>query len=79
LAVIIQAALKFDVEKFNLRKINELEVMKHYHIEITNKSAVLENLNDSEDINMAWENFRENTKSSARETVVPYKLKQHKP
>jgi len=32
LAVSTQATQKFDVERFNLRKLNELEVMKHYEI-----------------------------------------------
>jgi len=32
LAVIKQATQKFEVEKFNLKKINELEVRKQYQI-----------------------------------------------
>jgi len=36
-----QAAQKFDVERFNLRKLNKLEVRKQYHIKISNKFAVL--------------------------------------
>jgi hypothetical protein len=36
------------VERFNLRKISELEVRKHYQIEISNRSAALEHLNDRE-------------------------------
>jgi hypothetical protein len=39
----------------------------------------LENLNDSEDINRAWENIRENIKISAKETLGLYTQKQHKP
>jgi len=57
LAVRKQAAQKFDGERFNLRKPNEREVRKQYQIEITNRSAALENLNDKEDINRAWENI----------------------
>jgi hypothetical protein len=45
-----------DAERFNLRKLNELDVRKRYLIEISNRSAALENLNDIEDINRAWEN-----------------------
>jgi len=41
------------VERFNLRKLSELEVRKQYQIEITNSFAGLENLKRSEDINMA--------------------------
>jgi hypothetical protein len=39
----------------------------------------LENLNDSEDINRAWENIRANIKISAKETLGLYREKQHKP
>ena len=51
---------------FNLRKLSELEVRKEYQSEISNKSAALENLNDNEDINRAWENTKENIKTSAK-------------
>jgi hypothetical protein len=51
---------KFDVERFNLRKLNELEVRGQYQIEITNRFAAL---NDGEDINMAWENIKEHIKT----------------
>jgi len=53
LAVSKQAAQKFDVDRFNHRKLSELEVIKQYHIWISNRFAVLENFNDSEDINRA--------------------------
>jgi len=43
LAVGKQAAQKFDEERFNLRKLNELEVRKQYQIEISNRFAALEN------------------------------------
>jgi hypothetical protein len=51
LAVSKQKSHKFDVEKFNLRKLNELKVRKHFHIKITQRFAALEDLSDSEDIN----------------------------
>ena len=54
-----QAAKKFDVERFNLRKLNELEVKKQYQIEISNRFAALENLNVDDDVNRAWENIKE--------------------
>ena len=65
LAVSKQAAQKFDGERFNLRKLNELEFRKQYQIEITKRFASLENLIDDEDINRAWENITENLKTSA--------------
>jgi len=36
-----QAAQKFDVERFNVRKLNELEVRKQYQIKNSNKFTVL--------------------------------------
>jgi len=39
----------------------------------------LENLNGSEDINGAWENITENSKTPAKERLGHYELKQHKP
>jgi hypothetical protein len=44
LAVRKQAAQKFDGKRFNLRKLNELEVKEKYQIEITNRFAALQNL-----------------------------------
>jgi len=39
--------------RFNLRKLNEMEVRVQNQIEITDRFAVLENLSDSEDIKSA--------------------------
>jgi len=39
----------------------------------------LENLNDNEDINRAWENIKENIKTSAKESLGLYEFKQQKP
>ena len=39
-----QAAQKSDGGRFNLRKLNDLEVRKQYQIEITNRLAALENV-----------------------------------
>ena len=48
LAVSKQAAHKFDGERFNLGKLNELEVRKQYQIETTNRFEALENLSDDD-------------------------------
>jgi hypothetical protein len=79
MAVSKQEAQNFDVERFNLRKLNEQEVMEMYQIKISNRFAPLEDFNDSEDINRAWENIKENIKTSAKESLGMYKLKHHKP
>ena len=79
LAVGKQAAQRFDRQRFNLRKLNELEVRKQYQIESTNRFAALENLNDDEDIHRTWENIKENIKTSAKERLGLHELKQNKP
>ena len=77
MAVSKQSARKFDVEKFNLRKLNELEARKKYQIKISNRFAALENLNDNGDINRAWGNIKENIKTSSKDSLSLYELKQH--
>jgi hypothetical protein len=79
LAVSKQATQKFERERFNLRKLNELEVRKQYQIEITNKFAALENLDNDGDINRALENIKESIQTSARESLGLRESKQHKP
>ena len=69
LAVSKQAAQKSDVERFNLRKLSELEARKQYQIKISNMFAALENLNDNEDIHRACENIEENIKTSVKESL----------
>jgi len=68
LAVGKQVAQRFDRQRFNLRKLNELEVRKQYQIEITNRFAALENSDDKEDVNRSWENIKENIQTSAKES-----------
>jgi hypothetical protein len=57
-------------------KLNELEVLKEYHIENSKRFAVLENLHDSEDINMVWGNIKRVSKSQG---LGLYELKRHNP
>jgi hypothetical protein len=77
LAVNKQAAQKFDVERFKLGQLRELEVRKQYQFEISNTFDALENLNDSEDINRALKNIKENIKILAQGSLGLYELKQH--
>jgi len=67
------------MERFNLKKLSELEVRKQCQIKISNRFAALENLSDSKDVNRAWENIKENIKISADESLGLYHQKQHKP
>ena len=58
LAVGKQAAQRFDRQRFNLRKLNEPEVREHCQIEITNRFAVLENVNDDDNVNRNWRTLK---------------------
>jgi hypothetical protein len=75
LAVNKQASRKFDGDKFNLRKPNDLEVRKQYQIDITNRFAALKNLSDNEDINRAWKSIKENIRTLAKESLGMHELK----
>jgi hypothetical protein len=79
LAVRKQAAQNFDGGRFNLRKLNDLEIRKQYQIEITNSFAALENVSKDDDINRAWVSIKENIKISATESLGMHEMKQHKP
>jgi hypothetical protein len=70
---------QFHVERFNVRKLSELEVKKQYQIKISNRFAALENLNESEDIKGVCKNIKERTKTSANNSLGLYGLRQHKP
>ena len=69
LVVNVQASQKFDEERFNLRKLNDLEVRKQYQIQISNRFAAMENLNVDEDINRTWKSIKENIKPSAKNSL----------
>jgi predicted lipase len=70
LTVSKKAAQKFNVDKFNLRKLSELDVRKQYQIKISNRFAAMENLNDSEDINRAWKKLKRISKPQLKRVQV---------
>jgi hypothetical protein len=74
LAVREQAAQKFDGGRFNLRKLNDLEVRKQYQIEITIIFAALEKVSEDEEINRAWESIKENIRTSATECLSMHEI-----
>jgi len=78
LAVSKPAAQRFDRQRFNLKKLNDLEVWKQYQIEITKRFAALEKFKDGEDVNRTWENIKEIIKTSAEGSLGLHELKQHK-
>jgi hypothetical protein len=61
-----QTLHKFHMERFNLKKLDVVEGKKQYRVEISNRFAALENLDDDVDINRAWETIRENIRISAK-------------
>ena len=66
-------------ERFNLKKLNKLEVTNQYQIEITNRFAALENLSDGKAMNRAWVSITVSIKTSATDSLGLHELKQHKP
>jgi len=62
-----------------VRKLNKPELREQYQIEITNRFAALENANDDEDVNRAYENIKDNIQTSAKESLGIHELKQNKP
>jgi len=79
LTVSKQEAQRFDGGRFNLRKLNELEVRKEYQIEITNRFSAVKNLSNDEDLNRVWKYMKENIKTPTKESLALQELKQHKP
>jgi hypothetical protein len=69
----------FDLERFYLKKLDDVEAKEQYQGEISNRFAALESLYESFDINNAWEIVRENIKTSAKENLGYQKLKHNKP
>jgi hypothetical protein len=67
------------MERFKLRKLSKLEVIRQYQIKISNRCTALDNLKDSQDINRAWENIKQNIKTSAKESLGLYEMKHNKP
>jgi hypothetical protein len=60
------------VARFNLKKLNEIEGIEQYRVEVSNKFVALKNLDTEVDINIAWETIRENIKFSAKESLGYY-------
>jgi DNA repair ATPase RecN len=79
LAVSKRAAQKIDMERFNVKKLNEGDVKEQYKVTLRNKFAALNNLEDSGDVNRAWDNTRKNIKISAQESLGYCESKHRKP
>jgi hypothetical protein len=67
------------MERFNLKKLNDVEGKEQFCVEVSNRLAALEDLDTEVEINSAWETIRENTKVSGEESLGYCELKNHKP
>jgi fructose-bisphosphate aldolase class 1 len=61
------ARQKFDLERFDLKRLDDIEVKEKYQVEISNRFAALESLDEIFDINNAWGSIRENIKTLAKD------------
>jgi hypothetical protein len=69
LAVNKQRSHRFCMERFNLKKLEQVEGKEQYCVEVSNRLAALENLDAEMEINSAWEMIRENITISAKESL----------
>jgi hypothetical protein len=69
IAVNKQGSHKFQMERFNLKKLNEVEGKEKYPVEVSNRFAALQDLDAEFEINTIWETIRENIKISAKESL----------
>jgi hypothetical protein len=67
------------MERFNLKKLSEVDGKEQYRVEISNRFAALENLDTEVEINIAWKTVRDNIKISAKGSLGYYELKKHRP
>jgi hypothetical protein len=59
------SSTNFNVERFKLKEINEVELREEYDLKISDRFAAVEDLYDTGDINSSLENIRKITKLSA--------------
>jgi hypothetical protein len=67
-----------DLERFDLKNPYDLEDKEKYEVEVSNRFAALERLDEGFDINNAWESIRENIKTSAKVNLGHQKRKRNK-
>jgi hypothetical protein len=70
LAVNKQRLHRFRKERFNLKKLNDVEGKEQFRVEVSNRFAALEDLNSEVEVNSAWETIRENINISAKRVQV---------
>jgi hypothetical protein len=79
LAVSKQRSERFHMERYNLKKLNEVEVEEQYRVEASVRFAALKANAPYVDINSAWETIGENIVISAKESLGYYDLEKGVP
>jgi hypothetical protein len=79
LAVNKQRSHRFHIQRFNLKKLNEVEGKEQYRVEVSNRFATLEDLNAEVEINSGWEMISVNINISTKTSLGYFELKKHKP
>jgi hypothetical protein len=74
-----QRSHRIDIERINLKKLNEVEGKEQYRVEVSNRFATFEDLDAEVEINSAWKMIRKNIKISAKGSVSYCEMKKHKP
>jgi hypothetical protein len=79
LAVNKQRSQRLRMERFNLKKLNEVEGKDQFRVEVSNRFAALEDLDAELEVNSGWETIRGNIKISAKESLGYFEFKKHTP
>jgi hypothetical protein len=74
-----QRSHRIHMERFNLKKLNEVEGKEQFRVEVSNKFATLEDLDAEVEISSGWEMTRGSLKIAAKESLGYFELKKHKP
>jgi 50S ribosomal subunit-associated GTPase HflX len=74
----ISTCINLKLVQGGCKKLTEVKAKEQYCVEILNRFAALENLDDEVHINRVWETIRENIKISTNESLGYYELKKHK-
>jgi hypothetical protein len=67
------------MERYNLKKLNDIEGKEQFRVEVPNRFAALEDLDTEVESNSAKETIRENIKISAKKSIGYFEFKKHKP
>jgi hypothetical protein len=79
LAVNKQRSQRFYVERFNIKKLNDVERKEQFRVEFSTRFAALEDLDAEVAMgNGAWETIRDSIKISTKESLCCFEFKNHK-